>query len=642
MLRALRSGKQSILIKIVTGGLMVMALGGLVLMDVQGVFQGGISKTTIARIDGTSLTNLEFDRILQNAMTRERLSKADAYRNGLPQQVLDQEINSRLFGRAAYDAGLLVDDASAARYVRDVLMQPLMSQGLGEHDALTLILRSLSLSEQQLMNSVKSQIASENLLLAVASGAHAPAQMVNDALKFRYEARRAEYFTLGTAEIGSVPEPTPEDITKHYEATQSRYMLPEFRTLAVLVLDADRLGVQSNVSAEDIQAYYEDNIRDYSTAEEREIEQLVVKDEETAKAIQAAATASKDLRQAVKDVVKDATVNVVSGTYSEDDISEELADAAFKTTAAGDVSAPVQSAFGWHIVRVVKITKPGTQRKLEDVTPDITKRLAAEKSAEAVYEIVGAIDDSIGAGTSVGQIASEYKLKETVFEKIDMGGVNAAGRTLDLVSIPTHEKVLETAFRLKQGEASQLIETPEGEFVIVEAREIIAPAAKPLDQVRADVVKHWKASKKNALLDVTASKVMERLNMGEGFDKIAASFSKKTERSQMLRRDSAAELAPLGKGMIPALFTIDKPGQTVTVRGDNSLSFVRMVERRVDMPKETAAEEAKMLQAALSRSLQNDLLAQYRLALMKKYDVVVNYEVLDTLYAPKDDEDDMP
>ncbi|MDY0008910.1 MAG: peptidyl-prolyl cis-trans isomerase [Bdellovibrionales bacterium] len=635
MLRAMRSGKQSVIFKWFFLGLLFLAGGGLIFADVQGVFGRSVPKATIATIDGEKLGSAEFDRMVQTNITQQGMSQSDAYRSDLPGRLLDQEINARIFSRAAHDAGLVVDNRSAAQYVRSAYIAPLVAQGVAEEDALRYLLRSAGLTEADLLASVRSQIASENLLKALAAGAYAPARLVDDALKFRYEARRAEYFTLTLKEIGAVPEATDEELQQHYQSTINRYMLPEYRKLAVLVMDAPSLGINPAVSEEDILAYYQEHKRDYSTPEEREIEQLVVDDLETAQKIRVAAIAAgKNLKKGLE-TLKDISANVVAGTYTEDDIAEQLTDAAFKNTAAGDISEPVQSNFGWHLVRVVKVTKPATGKTVEQVRGEISKRLATEKGADALYEIVNKIEDQIAGGSvSLQQLAEEYKLAVAEIEAVDASGFTPAGRKANLAALPVADKSLEAGFGLQQGDVSTLIETPEGGFVVVSPVEIAPAVARPFADVRRDVEQSWKNARKNDMLDAKSAQVMERLNMGENFDAVAKSFGKTPERSELLRRDSDAGKAPLGRGMIPALFSIEKSGQATTVRGDDRLSFMRMTERRTELPKESAAIETKQLQQALSRSLQGDLIEQYRQGLMSKYNVKINRKVLDNIYNP--------
>src|SRR5690606_16855402 len=126
--------------------------------------------------------------------------------------ILSDEINSRMFSLEAEKAGLLVDNATAAVAIKEQMLGPLVEQGMMPAQALQYMLGRLGVSETQLMQNVRMEIAAQNLLRIVSAGAYAPDQLVNDAIKYRNESRRGEYFTLNADEIAKVGEPTAEDI----------------------------------------------------------------------------------------------------------------------------------------------------------------------------------------------------------------------------------------------------------------------------------------------------------------------------------------------------------------------------------------------------------------------------------------------
>ena len=169
-------------------------------------------------------------------------------------------------------------------------------------------------------------------------------------------------------------------------------------------------------------------------------------------------------------------------------IAEELAAAAFKDTAPGAISQPVKSDFGWHVVRVVKVTKPGTSQKFEDLRAEIAKRVKAEKGADALYEVINRIDDALaGHEMTLEQLAQEYKLKPIAIEAVDASGFTAAGRKADLDALPKAEKVIEAAFALKEeGAVSSLIEADDGSFVVVSVSKLTPAEAKPFAEVRRE------------------------------------------------------------------------------------------------------------------------------------------------------------
>lgn len=210
MLRSMRSGK---FFKYIFLALLAMAGGGLVLMDVQGVLTNTQGQTVkVAEVDGEKITGGDLSRLVNIQLQQLQISSADAYRAGLPFRLLDNEINSRIFNLEAEKAGIRVDNATAAVAIREQVVKPLAAQGVPETQALQMMLQRMGLTEQQLMNNVKTQIAAQNLLRIVSAGAYAPDQMVYDALKYRNEARRAEYVTFNAGEIAKVGAPSEEEI----------------------------------------------------------------------------------------------------------------------------------------------------------------------------------------------------------------------------------------------------------------------------------------------------------------------------------------------------------------------------------------------------------------------------------------------
>ena len=317
---------------------------------------------------------------------------------------------------------------------------------------------------------------------------------------------------------------------------------------------------------------------------------------------------------------------------------EELLDAVFKNTAAGSVSEPVETPFGWHVVEVVKVAKAGTKKPLSEVRAGIEKTLTLSKSVDEMYKRIEEVEDMAAGHSSMAEIAAELGVQPVEIAKVDSDGLtgDTFKKPAAAEKLPMFDKILEYGFSLHEGEVSSVIETKDASFIVVSPVEIFAPAPKPLAEVKKDVIASWKEDKKNEALDKTASDIMTRLNLGEKLEDIAKEYNKQVQRSKMLRRDSDAKDAVLGRGMIPALFSLDMIGQTTTVRGDNSLSFLRLADRKIDMSDAPETAELKKQRLSLEQSMRNDILSQFRQGLMDKYNVEINVKAIEDMYAGND------
>ncbi|MCE9507527.1 MAG: peptidyl-prolyl cis-trans isomerase [Alphaproteobacteria bacterium] len=635
MLKQMREGAKSTVLKTVLFGLLLLAMAGLALLDVQGMFRRGVSSNTIVNFGREKLTAPEFDRIVQSTLREQQMKQSDAYRAGLPLQILRREIDNRLFSMAANGLGLQVDDALAAKQVGEII-SPLVKKGLSEKEALQRILQTYNLSEGQMVASLKEQLSLQQLLAVITSGAYVPQQLIGDALKYRHEWRRGEYFTL-TAENGAASKPpADEELKAYYDSIAGEYALPEYRTLSVIVLDKKSLGDSVKISEDKLKQYYDDNIGDYKSSEARVISQVVAADEESAVKIHDTALKTGDLKKSAAAAGKDKGSYIKAGTFTEASMPVELSKPAF-AGEAGKALAPVKSALGWHVLYIEKVI-PGVTKPFDAVKSDIEKELSQEQISEAVYQGANKIDDEIAGGKTLSEVAKEHNLHEVILEKVDAHGMGQNGRKPD-AAIPLFDKVIDTGFNLKKGAASQLIETPEGSFVIASAVDIFPSEQQSFDKVRADVLARWKKNNLVKALAGKSAKIMERLKLGESFDGIAKELGKTVQSTSLVQRGTPAAKANMNDGLMAALFSLDRTGHATTVSGDGSVTVIRLAERKIRAPQEASKEDAAGIEAILKRSLRQDLLEQYRMFLMAKYDVTINDKLMGEMYAPKDEGD---
>ena len=139
MLKLMRTGAQSKVLKFFFFGMLLMGTVGLALFGVQDMFRRGFSSDSIASIGHDKIAKTDLDHMVLDAIRSKKLSREAAYRQGLPLMTLQREINSRIFIRAATDMGIIIDDATVRRQI-DSLLKPMMARGLTGRAALDNIL----------------------------------------------------------------------------------------------------------------------------------------------------------------------------------------------------------------------------------------------------------------------------------------------------------------------------------------------------------------------------------------------------------------------------------------------------------------------------------------------------------------------
>lgn len=644
MLQKMRSGAQSVLIKVVLFGLLMLAMLGLAFTDVQGMFRGGSSVTgSVAKVGGQKISTMEFDNIFQRTLRQQNLGSDETLRAALPMIVLNQEINARLYARTAHDLGLIVDDKTAARELKRDVIAPIAAEaGVSEKEALQRLLTSLGVSERAFVESFKSQLASETLMSTLPAGARAPEQMIADALKRRYEWRRGEYFELTAADLGDALKPASEDeLKKYYASISSDFLLPEYRSFDVLLIDRAGLGLDGKPNAEAVAQYYNEHTAEFAAPEQRKIEQIIVADEAVAKELKAQAEAGQTLAAIAKaakasgDAAKAKAVFTTS-SYSEDEMDVELADPAFSADSNALVG-PVKTPFGWHIMKIVTVT-PAHTPSLAEVRTRIEQELADEINGEALYARATEIDDLVAGGATLAEVAKQYKLKLASFSDITSEGSDKNGKKVES-KLPAFTKIVETAYTLDEGRTSQLTETSDGAMLLIATTSVTKAQEQPFDAVRSEVAESLRLKKMGEIFDAKSAEITEKMQLGESFEAVAKRLGKRVSTTGLVQRATTPAKAGIERGVLPALFSLDKVGQTTAVSGEEKVTILRLAERKTDAAKDAKKEDIATLRATLDRAAKNDILEQYRTYLMEKYKVSVNEELVTRMYARRDTDD---
>lgn len=175
------------------------------------------------------------------------------------------------------------------------------------------------------------------------------------------------------------------------EAKARRYAeLPEIANevkrhrekLMLGALYADYILKDVKVGDADVTAYFEAHRKDFVTPEKRRVAHIVVATEEDAKDVKKKLDAGESFADAAKARSTDATSAKQAGDLGLITAKDVPVD--FKAVLdlkEGEVSQPLKTKFGWHLVKVTKIESP-RPLTLEESRADLQKKLVDDRNRE--------------------------------------------------------------------------------------------------------------------------------------------------------------------------------------------------------------------------------------------------------------------
>lgn len=155
--------------------------------------------------------------------------------------------------------------------------------------------------------------------------------------------------------------------------------------------------MQDRISDETVRAWYDKNVAAAAPEQEAHARHILVDTEAQATAIAAEIAAGKSFEDAANEHSRDGSGADGGdlGWFGKEDMVEAFGNAVF-SMEPGDISAPVQSQFGWHLIQVVafrEMPKPTFEEAEEEIFRQLARdegqKLIESLREEAKIEIIG-------------------------------------------------------------------------------------------------------------------------------------------------------------------------------------------------------------------------------------------------------------
>jgi peptidyl-prolyl cis-trans isomerase D len=586
----------------------------------------GFGRSTVAKVGGIEITIDQF-RMLYNERLQQisrqlgrPVTMEQAKSMGLDRLVISQLVSDMLLDERARKLGLSLSDAEVARAIRT---DPSFLAPNGQFDRFRFeqLIRQAGYTEARFVAERRRELIRRQLQSTVASGLMVPGAWIDAANRYRHEERAIEYVLLDRSQGGELPAPTPEALAKYYEERKVLFRAPEYRKLVIVTLIPSEQAQWIEISVDDAKRAYEERRSRYATPERRHIQQIVFTNEEEARA--AADRIAKGASFA--DIAKERGLtdkDIDLGTLPKAAVIDRaVADAAF-SLKEGEVSAPIQGRFGIALVQVLKI-EPEHVRSFEEVAPELKKELATARAKAEVLAVYDKIEDARSEGKTLAEAAASLKLASRTIEAIDRSGRDPSGAPV--TGLPDAQRLLTTAFATDIGVDRDPLQI-EGGYIWYEIAGITPSRERPLDEVKDEVEARWRGQEMAARLNAKATEILDKLKAGSTFAETAAANNLKVESLTGIKRGE-----PPGALSAAAVDAIFRTAKDAAGSADASQPPEQVVFRVTDIvePKlDTASDDAKKAQEALTRALSEGVFAEYISRLESEIGVTINQSAL--------------
>jgi peptidyl-prolyl cis-trans isomerase D len=622
MLRGIRKASSNWLGKTIMSivmGVLIISFG---IWGIADIFRG-FGRSTLAKVGHIEISTEQFrqtynDRLQQIGRQFGRPLTQDQARGlGIDRQVLQQVIAESALDEDARRLGLGQSDAET---MRSIFNDPNFKGVNGGFDPnrFQQVIRQFGYTEQRYIAEQRKVALRRQIAGTVTAGLEPSPTMLQAMSQFQNEQRSIDYLKLTEAQVGAIDPPSSEALTAFYQDHKAQFRAPEYRKLAFVAITPESIAKWTEITDADAKKTYEERKDKLSTPEKRQVSQIVFPNAEEAQA--ARTKLSEGL--SFDDLAKQRGLSpsdVELGLVAKADMLDPAVASAAFALPLGEVSQPVQGAFGTALVKVGKI-EPGSQPSYESVAEQIKRDIAIARARAEVQQAHDKMEDARGGGASVTEAAKTLGLNAVTIEAVDRSGRGPDGQPVK--AIPQGLDLANAAFNSDVGVDNDPLNYQNGN-VWFDVVGVTPSHERPLEEVKAQVEARWRAEQVTSRLRTLAAETLRKLGT-DGKLADAAPSGVKVETAAGLKREAASS-AGVPATVGEAAFRTPKDGFGQT-QGGGAEWFVFRVTDVTMPPVDMASAEVKKLRDTLITRMNDEQIGQYVAWLEKDIGTKINNE----------------
>ena len=525
---------------------------------------------------------------------------------GLDRQILQQMIDEHAALQEAERLGVTVTDAEIRERIVSFPAFQQNGQFVGEQAYLQRLRRqSPPMTPAQFEEDVRRSLMLERLQAAVTDWITVTEEDLRREHVRRSETIRVSAISFRADDFREGIEVTDEDVAALFAQNAIDYTVPEKRRLRFVLIDVAALKASFTPSDADVQAYYGYNTDRYTEPVTLRASHILLRTEGKDPA---------EVQTRAEEIVAEARGGgdfaALARQYSEDDSTKELGgdlgsispgqmvpefEGAAYALEQGEISDPVSSLFGVHIIKATEKTGGATQplNEVRESIVELLKQESADARASALAEAMAADITTAAEPASAMDAAARQRGLEPQESLFVSPGEPILG-------LGFSSEVTTRAFQLGQGQVAGPIQTPSGPaFVTVVA--IQDPFVPPLEEVEARVRDDVIRRTAFAAAQERAAEVATLLQTADDFTQAAETEDLEVSTSDALTRGAAVPGVGLDTVVEAVAFSLSAGETSNPVMTGNRAVILHVHERQ----EATAADFQ-----ATRETLRNNLIAE--------------------------------
>ncbi len=494
------------------------------LVGIDQIFLGTSASKAELSVNGEDISQLEVERAL--SLQKQRL--LDQYEGLDPTQLDDAlllpAVKQRLIGEKALslrgrDNGMGVADTTIAEILRNA--EAFQVDGRFDRDAYNLYLRQMGYTQSSHYEALTDSLLISQVSAGITATGFVTEAAVDAMLELMEQQRDYYYLTIPVEDLREKVDINEDEARTYYHDNQEAFRTEDQVIVDYLELTLDDLKHEVSIDEPMVRGRYEEEAEYLTSLVRTRVEHILFSRDE--------AEAQQRIAEVRAKLAEGVSFSDLAREYSDDQGSAEQGGdlgfvdltafpEAFSNAASaletGEVSAPVLTDSGLHLVRVAERDSPVVP-DFEQVRERIESELRQELAAELLPEKLDQLRELVYNAESLSEVGEELGLELKTSTAFSRNGGSG---------IASHPSIVEAAFApevLEQGYASEVIELIGGRGVALKLKEFLPSRIRTYEEVAESIREVLTTERATALVEARGRELQKEVKAGAGIEELA-------------------------------------------------------------------------------------------------------------------------
>ena len=409
----------------------------------------GPSDVIVAKVNGETIKQAEYQRAFQQYRDRMRTSLGKDFDPTLfdslelKKSVVNGLIEQNLLLSAGKDLGQSISSGALSQMIKAT--PAFQRDGEFNTDLYSMVLARANLSPEKYEADLHIDSLRQELANNVQKSTIVTQSAINNVVRLEKQMREVAYGVITVYPLLESISVSDEEVKAYFDGHKADYRAPERVTVDYVELSVNEIAKGIEVNESDLQAFYMDNKNQFVGPEQRQASHILIEGDE-AVALDVLTDAitrleqGEDFASLAEELSQDAGSAKEGGDlgyFQRDVMDPEFEKEVFSMASIGDVSEPVKTEFGYHLIKLTGIK--ASELSFSDAKSDVEMFYRKQEAEGLFYEQAELLADLSYENPDSLDLVSEELSLEIKTSKDILRESNATG-------IGKDKKVADVAF----------------------------------------------------------------------------------------------------------------------------------------------------------------------------------------------------